>query len=69
MEHNGRCVMLMRGGQILGCVLIMEPVGLRAELNVACGDYTPFSLSSWKLELPLTGESMRKPLILGQPCT
>lgn len=38
MEHNGRCVMLMRGGQILGCVLIMEPVGLRAELNVACGE-------------------------------
>lgn len=31
-------MMLMREGQILGCVLIMEPIGLRAELNVACGE-------------------------------
>lgn len=31
-------MVLMRGGQILGCVLILEPVGLAAELNVACGE-------------------------------
>lgn len=36
MEQSGRRVVIPRKGQILGCILIMGPIGLAAELNVAC---------------------------------
>jgi len=53
-----------RSGQILGCVLKIEPVGVAAELNVHVtkrsikDDCKHFHLSHQKLGLPFIGESM-----------